>query len=158
MPNEPNVPNVEQELYRHVVSRYLNGRAPDGFDLDYNLIANGVFNFGALMNLVWYLEKTYAIQFDEEELVPEHFESIRALARLIGEKIAAQSRPPLTDDGRYAQLAPQLSVYQYDLGTVLAPYVMRRAPARFRSPVVNTDDYGYRLSYDAAGVVDSQSW
>jgi hypothetical protein len=81
-----------------------------------------------------------------------------AFSRAIERKIAAQNRPPTVPEARYAQLAQQIRVYRYDLGTVLAPYVMRRAPSNFRSDLVNTDQYGYRFSYDAAGVVDSESW
>jgi hypothetical protein len=73
--------NVEQELYRYVVSRYLQGRAPDGFDLDTHLIDSGIFDLAALLNLVCYAERVYAVKFDNSELVPEQFASIRVFAR-----------------------------------------------------------------------------
>ncbi|MBI4788808.1 MAG: hypothetical protein HY782_17385 [Chloroflexi bacterium] len=151
--------NLEQELYRHIVSRYLHGQSPDGFDQDSALIAGGILDYVSLMNLVFYVEKIYAIQFGEEELVPEHFESIRVIAQLVEKKIAAQNRPvPTADDERYAQMMPHWGTYSFGLGTVVTPYIMRHAPANFRSECVNTDAYGFRLSYDAEGVVDSQSW
>jgi acyl carrier protein len=151
--------NLEQELYRHIASRYPQARALDGFDANTDLIASGVFDYVGLMNLVFYIEKIYAIQFSEEELVPEHFDSIGAVAQLVEGKIAAQNRPsPTADDVRYAQMMPHWSTYSFGLGTVVTPYIMRHAPANFRSQYVNTDAYGFRLSYDAEGVVDSQSW
>lgn len=151
--------NLEQELYRHIASRYLRGQVPDGLTVDSDLFASGIFDYVSLMNLVFYIEKIYAVQFGEDELVPEHFESVRALARFVEKKIAAQNRPaPTADDERYAQMMPHWGTYSFGLGTVVTPYIMRHAPANFRSEYVNTDAYGFRLSYDAEGVVDSQSW
>lgn len=151
--------NVEQELYCHIVNRYHEGHAPDGFSLESSLLSGAIPDYVTLMDLVFYLERMHSIRFADDELVPEHFGCVRTLARLVENKIAAQNRPPeVAKDPCIAMTDPLMHTYHFEVGTVLAPYVMRRQPARFSSEYVNTDDHGYRLSYDAEGVVNSRSW
>lgn len=57
----------------------------------------------------------------------------------------------------FLKVVPQIKTY-VDHGTAMMPYVIRTAQPGFRSDVVNTDDYGYRFSYDAEGIVDSHTW
>lgn len=57
---------------------------------------------------------------------------------------------------RYA-IAPQMRLYD-QLPLVLAPYVTTTTRSNFQSAVVNTDDYGFRISYAGRNVIDTASW
>ena len=63
---------------------------------------------------------------------------------------------PQSLERRY-RLCPQLRVYDR-LEPVLTPYVTFSSPANFRSPVVNTDRHGFRVSHAGQVRVDTESW
>jgi len=62
----------------------------------------------------------------------------------------------VTAEDRY-KICPQLEAYDQLLPT-LAPYVTFLSPRRHRSPVVNTDENGFRLSSAQDGWIDSTTW
>ena len=78
---------LEQEIRQHIVNEYLKGKEPDGFDNDYNLIDGGILDSLTIINLVNYLERTYTIQFGENEIVPEHLSSVMTLGNFVGRKL-----------------------------------------------------------------------
>lgn len=55
------------------------------------------------------------------------------------------------------KLVPQMKVYDH-LPMVLTPYMTLMHKRYFSSPVVNTDQQGFRLSYDKEGVINSITW
>ena len=54
-------------------------------------------------------------------------------------------------------IAPQLEIYDR-VPVVLVPYLTMIARPDFRSEVLNTDRYGFRVSHGPAGPIDSRSW
>ncbi len=78
--------NLKQELSEHIIEQYLKGQMPEGFDDDYNLIDDGILDSLAIINLVDYLEKQYQIEFGDNDIVPEHFSSVNALAEFVHQK------------------------------------------------------------------------
>jgi acyl carrier protein len=62
---------------------------PEGFDDDYNLVDGGLLDSLAIMNLITWLEKHFSIEFDDGDIVLEHFCSINALLDFMQRKHAA---------------------------------------------------------------------
>lgn len=54
----------------------------------YPLLEREVLDSMAIFNLVAYLEETYLIEIMDEDLVPENFETIEAIARLVTQRRA----------------------------------------------------------------------
>lgn len=52
-------------------------------DPDDNLLDSGILDSLGIMKLLEYLERTFSIKIDEEDLLPEHFESINAITFLL---------------------------------------------------------------------------
>ncbi|MGH9185760.1 MAG: acyl carrier protein [Acidimicrobiales bacterium] len=50
---------------------------------DYPLIDNDVVDSLGIFEIVAFLESRYGVEVDDEDLVPENFETIAAIARLI---------------------------------------------------------------------------
>lgn len=61
------------------------GRMED-LTLDYPLIENHVVDSLGLFTLLAFLEQRFGIDVGDEEVVPENFGTIRAIARLVEEK------------------------------------------------------------------------
>jgi acyl carrier protein len=57
-----------------------SGRAPT---LDQNLLAERVLDSLGLQQLVTFIEAEYALDIGDDDLLPENFESIRTIARLV---------------------------------------------------------------------------
>jgi acyl carrier protein len=53
---------------------------------DYHLIDNGVLDSMGIFQLVTYLEDHLGVEIPDEELVPDNFESIAAIGRLVAGK------------------------------------------------------------------------
>ena len=69
-----------------VIENLFDGHAPPGFDDDSDLIADGVMDSLAIMRTLSHLEQDHGIAVDPGDIVPQHFSSIRALARLVAAK------------------------------------------------------------------------
>lgn len=74
---------LEQQLRDHIVSAHLPGEAPENVRLDDNLLDSGVLDSMAIMQLVAHLEKQYGITIPTEDIDPEHFATVNALADLV---------------------------------------------------------------------------
>jgi len=53
------------------------------FSNDYNLIKDGILDSFDLITLVAAIEEEYAIKIDGSDIIPENFESIKAIEKLI---------------------------------------------------------------------------
>jgi acyl carrier protein len=54
-----------------------------------NLLDSGIIDSLGMLDVVSFLEREFAIHVDDEELVPENFESIDNLAGFVGRKSSA---------------------------------------------------------------------
>jgi acyl carrier protein len=80
--------DLRQQIREHIIEQLLHGEEPEGFDDDYNLIDAGIMDSLAIMNMVTYFEQQAGIEFGDEDIVPEHFNSIDALASFAEQKRA----------------------------------------------------------------------
>lgn len=85
--------NLPLQLREHIINRYIKDKAPEGFNDNYNLIDGGILDSLAIMNLIAWLEKHYAIEFDEGDIVLENFNSVNALVDFVQKKRAASAEP-----------------------------------------------------------------
>lgn len=59
---------------------------------DDHLLANGILDSLGVLDLVSYLEREFAISVSDDDLVPEHFESLRRLAMFVEDRQTGASR------------------------------------------------------------------
>jgi len=81
--------NLEQELLTHILKEHLPGEAPDSLKPDDDLIGSGILDSLAMIKLVTYLEQHYGIVVGAEEMSPDNFESVVALAKFVAGKQAS---------------------------------------------------------------------
>jgi acyl carrier protein len=76
---------------RYAVRIFLKNAAPKGisFSDNDNLLTKGVIDSLRMLDMMNFLEAQYHIKVDEDELMPENFESVEAIARFVEEKIKA---------------------------------------------------------------------
>jgi len=78
--------DTENELREFVLNEILRGEDAGPLSNEDNLIDSGVLDSMAMMQMVTHLEKNYGITVEANDLVPETFESIRALADFVARK------------------------------------------------------------------------
>ena len=74
---------TEQTVGSFISQNILRGSADDMLDPERPLLEEGVLDSLALQQLVMFIEKEYSVKFVDEYLVPDNFESIRAIANFV---------------------------------------------------------------------------
>ncbi|MEY2448846.1 MAG: hypothetical protein QOH79_2322 [Acidimicrobiaceae bacterium] len=75
---------TEDTLRRFIVEQLTYaGDAAALEDVDYPLLENQVIDSLGLFHMVNFLESTFDIEVDDEELVPDNFGSLRLIAQLV---------------------------------------------------------------------------
>ena len=78
--------NLEQELLTHILKEHLPGEALDSLKPDDDLIGSGILDSLAMIKLVTHLEQHFGIVVGAEEMSPENFTSVAALAKFVASK------------------------------------------------------------------------
>lgn len=74
---------TEHAVGKFIVEQVLRGSANTEIAPDRRLLEEGVLDSLGLQQLVTFLESEYSMEFIDDYLVPENFESIRAIADFI---------------------------------------------------------------------------
>ncbi|CAN5312022.1 acyl carrier protein [soil metagenome] len=75
--------DVEQQVRQFLVDSLRWQGSPASLTSDYPLIENDVLDSMAIFETIAYLEDQFGIEVQDDDLVPENFETIAAIARLV---------------------------------------------------------------------------
>jgi acyl carrier protein len=81
------MPNVEQDLRRFVADNFPFGPVGDELSSDDSLVDQGIIDSTGVLELVTYLEETYGIKVEDEELIPDNLDSINRLVSYLERKL-----------------------------------------------------------------------
>lgn len=78
---------IEQTIHAFVQEMFLFGQ--DGFTLtgDTSFLENGIIDSTGVLELVSFLEETYAIRIADDELAPDNLDSINRVTRFVRQKL-----------------------------------------------------------------------
>lgn len=85
---------IEEQIRLHILQTQLPGEDPEQLQPDDDLLDSGILDSMGIMQLVTYLEKEYGISIPTEEIEPEQFASVNALAAFVRAKQQAEPREP----------------------------------------------------------------
>ena len=77
---------LEQELREFVIQNFLFGQDGERLRNDDSFLDSGVIDSTGVIELVSFLERSYGIKVEDEDLVPENFDSIDGLMRFVRAK------------------------------------------------------------------------
>jgi acyl carrier protein len=77
---------MESEIRAFVERELVRGRGPTTITADTSLLDAGVLDSLGLLRLLAYLQQTYAIEVEDEELIPENFGSVRQICAYVSSK------------------------------------------------------------------------
>lgn len=82
---EKNPQTVEESVRQLMIERAWLEQQDSVSDTD-SLVEHGVIDSLTMMELIGFLERTYEIQVTDDELIPENFETLSAIAGFVEQK------------------------------------------------------------------------
>jgi acyl carrier protein len=80
---------LQEEIRNFIIENFMMGRDPDQLSDADSLLDKGIIDSTGVLELVGFLEETYQIQIEDEELIPENLDSVSNLIAFIGRKRSA---------------------------------------------------------------------
>jgi acyl carrier protein len=87
--------NITEELRTFVVENFLFGQANGSLSDDTSFLESGIVDSTGLLELIGFVERTYAIRLHDDELVPENLDSLARLTCFVNRKLAESQPQPL---------------------------------------------------------------
>jgi len=75
-------------LRKFIVDNFSYGRDDVEFADDESLLEKGLIDSTGVLELVTFLETTYKIQIEDEELIPDNLDSVEKIIRFVDQKAA----------------------------------------------------------------------
>jgi len=94
---------VKSELRKFIVENFLYGQDDDSLRDDVSFLQNGFIDSTGILELVSFVQETYALPVSDDELVPDNFDSLNKLEAFISAKLAVGSE---TDNERAGRTIP----------------------------------------------------
>ncbi len=77
---------ITTQVKSFIVDNFLFGQGGDNITVDASLMDNGIVDSTGVLELVAFLEETWSIEVEDEELVPENLDTLGNLTRFIQRK------------------------------------------------------------------------
>jgi acyl carrier protein len=78
---------IEQEIRQFIIDNLLFGELDAKLSNDDSLLDRGMIDSTGVLELMAFLEDKYAIQIQDDELVPQNLDSIDGLVRFVNCKV-----------------------------------------------------------------------
>ena len=89
--------DTEQQIRAYIADNFLLGD-DDDLTSAQSLLESGVVDSTGVMELVMFLEQTYGVQVNDDELVPENLDTIANISAFVGTKLMARAPGPAATD------------------------------------------------------------
>ena len=78
----------KEKIRAFLFSNFLFDAKESTLDNDTSFLEQGIIDSTGVLELVQWLEETFAIKIEDEELIPENLDSVNQLAQFIASKTA----------------------------------------------------------------------
>ena len=80
------MPTNSDKIRAFIFSNFLFDAQQIALDNDTSFLEQGIIDSTGVLELVEWLEETFAMKVDDEELIPENLDSVNRLAQFIARK------------------------------------------------------------------------
>ena len=77
---------IKETIEKFIIQNFMFGDANERIDPDTSFLESGIIDSTGILELITFVENTYSISVDENELVPENLDSLNNLERFILQK------------------------------------------------------------------------
>ncbi len=78
--------DIQNVIIQFIRDNFIAGRSDVVIDIDLSLIEKGIMDSTGVLELVEFLESTYSIKVEDEELVPENLETVSNIIKYLKTK------------------------------------------------------------------------
>jgi acyl carrier protein len=75
--------SIETAIRNFVLENFLYTDDPEQLPVDASFLEEGIVDSTGVLELVMFVEDAFAITVEDEEIVPENFDSVKQLARYV---------------------------------------------------------------------------
>ncbi|MFH2003090.1 MAG: acyl carrier protein [Planctomycetota bacterium] len=79
--------HTQGEIRRFIVNNFLFGQEDEQLMNNSSLLQSGTIDSTGVLELVVFLEETYSIKVEDEDLLPENLDSIENVAQFVERKL-----------------------------------------------------------------------
>jgi len=83
--------NIKQQIVEFITTNFLFDESSNVLGEVDSLLETGVIDSTGVLELVAFIEETYGIKIDDEEIVPENLDSIENITLFVTQKISQRS-------------------------------------------------------------------
>lgn len=74
---------IQEQVHDYIVQNFLFGAETDALDDDAPLLELGVLDETGILELVLFVEETYGVTVNRDDLSPENFESVNSISTFV---------------------------------------------------------------------------
>jgi len=78
---------IERELRNFVIDNFLFGQADETFSNDDSFLEKGLIDSMGILTLVDFVKDKYTIVIEDDELIPENWDSVHRITLFVGKKL-----------------------------------------------------------------------
>lgn len=93
---------AEKEIRRYLSATFLFGKECDSLSASQSLLAEGIIDSTGVLELASFLEKTFGLKVEDDDLVPGNFDSVAGIVSFVQRK--APRREAAEPDAAEAEL------------------------------------------------------
>ncbi len=84
---------IEREIREFVVDNFLFGQSDESFSNKDSFLEKGLIDSMGILTLVEFVKDKYLIGLEDEELIPENWDSVQRIARFVQDKLEPEMSP-----------------------------------------------------------------
>ena len=78
--------DIKNQIRNFIYSNFLHTNSENGFTDDQSFLDNGIIDSTGVLELITFVEETFKIKIDDDEIIPENLDSIDLLVQFIQRK------------------------------------------------------------------------
>ena len=78
---------ILEDLEKVLLTEIAADSGKKSLDPDEDLLELGMLDSMGIMKLIVYIEKTFGIKIEDEDIIPENFQSLNSMVTFVGQKI-----------------------------------------------------------------------
>ncbi len=79
--------SVHEEIRQFIIDNFLMGQDSNSLKDDTSFLEEGVIDSTGILELVAFIEEKYEFSVEDEELIPENFDSIKNLCAYVDRRL-----------------------------------------------------------------------
>jgi len=81
---------IQKQICDFIVENFLYGEPDNGLNETDSFLEKGIIDSTGILELVAFIEETYEIQIENEELIPENLDSVKNVVSFVERKLETQ--------------------------------------------------------------------